>query len=294
MKRNLIYDVGLHLGEDSEFYLKKGFDVVAVEASPDNAAKAANRLKAYVDSGRLTIVNKAINRDEAPVAFFVSDRSIWGTTDPSTASRNRHLGSSIREIAVPGVPFGRLLQQYGVPYYMKVDIEGADTLCLEGLMASADRPKYVSIESTKASFDDLVAEFSLLQRLGYRKYKVVAQHRIEEQRLPKTAREGQFVDHVFEEGSSGAFGRELPGEWMSLEQALKVYMRIFRKYRIVGDYGWLSSFSVIREALNRRRDRRDRQVASAAPRKTLPRRLLRNIEARLRPGWYDTHAMLQE
>jgi FkbM family methyltransferase len=291
MKRNLIYDVGLHLGEDSEFYLKKGFDVVAVEASPANAVKAANRLKAYVDSGRLTIVNKAITRDEGPVAFFVSDRSIWGTTDPITAERNRHLGSSISEITIPGVPFRCLLEQYGVPYYMKVDIEGADALCLEGLMASADRPKYVSIESTKASFDDLVSEFCLLQRLGYRKYKIVAQHRIEEERLPKTASEGQFVDHVFEEGSSGAFGRELPGEWMSLEQALKVYMRIFRKYRIVGDYGWLTSFSFIREALNRRRDRR---VASAATRKTLPRKLLRNIEARLRPGWYDTHAMLEE
>ncbi len=294
MKRNLIYDVGLHLGEDSEFYLKKGFDVVAVEASPANAVKAANRLKAYVDSGRLTIVNKAITRDEGSVTFFVSDRSIWGTTDPQTAERNRHLGSSISEVTVPGVPFHHLLQQYGVPYYMKVDIEGADTLCLEGLMASADRPKYVSIESTKTSFDDLVSEFSLLQRLGYRKYKVVAQHRIDEERLPKTAREGQFVDHVFEEGSSGAFGQELPGEWMSLEQALKVYMRIFRKYRLVGDYGWLSSYSFIREALNRRRDRRDRRVARAAPRKTLPRKLLRSIEVRLRPGWYDTHAMREE
>ena len=29
MRQNLIFDVGLHLGEDSEFYLKKGFDVVA-------------------------------------------------------------------------------------------------------------------------------------------------------------------------------------------------------------------------------------------------------------------------
>jgi hypothetical protein len=48
MRPDLIYDVGLHLGEDSEFYLKKGFNVVAVEANPVNAAEAANRLKAYV------------------------------------------------------------------------------------------------------------------------------------------------------------------------------------------------------------------------------------------------------
>ena len=32
LENNLIYDVGLHKGEDSEFYLKKGFRVVAIEA----------------------------------------------------------------------------------------------------------------------------------------------------------------------------------------------------------------------------------------------------------------------
>ena len=32
---NLIYDVGLHLGEDTEYYLKKGFRVIAFEANPE-------------------------------------------------------------------------------------------------------------------------------------------------------------------------------------------------------------------------------------------------------------------
>lgn len=290
VRQNLIYDVGLHLGEDSEFYLKKGFDVVAVEANPLNAAKASDRLKVYVDAGRLTIINKAIARDEGPVTFYVSDVSIWGTTDPAWAERNRSFGSSSSEITVPGTPFSRLLEEYGVPYYMKIDIEGADTLCLEGLLADADRPRYVSLESTKTSFDDLVDEFCLLQRLGYRKYKIVPQHWIEKQRLPDPAQEGLFIDHIFEEGSSGTFGRELPGEWMSLEQALKAYMRIFKKYRTVGDSGSLSSF--VRDASQ---SQKAWPIASAAAlgRKMLSHRLLRGIKDRLKAGWYDTHAMLE-
>lgn len=35
LKPNLIYDVGLHRGEDTDFYLKKGFHVVALEANPE-------------------------------------------------------------------------------------------------------------------------------------------------------------------------------------------------------------------------------------------------------------------
>jgi 16S rRNA A1518/A1519 N6-dimethyltransferase RsmA/KsgA/DIM1 with predicted DNA glycosylase/AP lyase activity len=33
--KDLIYDVGMHHGEDTEFYLRKGFRVVAFEADPD-------------------------------------------------------------------------------------------------------------------------------------------------------------------------------------------------------------------------------------------------------------------
>jgi FkbM family methyltransferase len=295
MRQNLIYDIGLHLGQDSEFYLKKGFNVVGVEADPAIAAKTADRLKAYVDAGRLTIVNKAIARDEGPITFFVSDVSENSTTDPKWAERNRSLGASISEITVPGIPFCRLLEEYGVPYYTKIDIERADTLCLEGLLTSVDRPKYVSLESSKISFDDVVNELCLLQRLGYRKYKIVAQHRVEEQRLPNPAREGQFIDHVFEHGSSGTFGRELPGEWISLEQALKEYMRIFRRYRILEDLS-LSSFSLsrfVREA--EKSSRSPIASAGALAHKMLPFirrvRLLQSVKARMSAGWYDTHAM---
>jgi hypothetical protein len=31
---NLIYDVGMHTGQDTEFYLAKGFNVIAIEANP--------------------------------------------------------------------------------------------------------------------------------------------------------------------------------------------------------------------------------------------------------------------
>ena len=282
VKPDLIFDVGLHLGEDSEFYLKKGFRVVAVEANPANAAAAARRLQSYVDAGELTIVNKAIARQDGPVQFFVSDLSVWGTTDARWAERNRRLGSSIREISVPGISFSSLLKQYGVPYYLKIDIEGADRLCLEALLDSDDRPRFVSMESSKTSFEDLVQELRLLQRLGYRKFKVVPQHRVEEQRLPNPPREGKFVEHVFEAGSSGAFGRELPGEWLSIEQALDVHRRLFKKYRMFGDSGVVSS--IVRESGLASRVR-------AVAREILPRRLLRKLKSRVDPGWYDTHAM---
>ena len=46
------------------------------------------------------------------------------------------------KIAAPPVPF---TGQFGVPYCLKIDIEGAD-LCLEELLTSDDRPNFTAIE----------------------------------------------------------------------------------------------------------------------------------------------------
>jgi spermidine synthase len=41
---NLIYDIGMHDGSDSEFYLRKGYRVVAVEANPKLVEACRERL----------------------------------------------------------------------------------------------------------------------------------------------------------------------------------------------------------------------------------------------------------
>ncbi len=62
IQQDLIFDVGLHKGEDTEFYLKKGFRVVGIEASSELCEVASQRLSSYVTSGQLTILNAAITR----------------------------------------------------------------------------------------------------------------------------------------------------------------------------------------------------------------------------------------
>ena len=55
-KRKLIYDVGLHKGKDTAYYLKKGFDVIAFEADPEFVEMCEGKFKKDILSGRLIIV----------------------------------------------------------------------------------------------------------------------------------------------------------------------------------------------------------------------------------------------
>ena len=261
MDEGLIYDAGMHRGEDAEFYLKKGFRVVGIEALATNCDLARERLRGYVEGGKLVILNLAIAEITGPVRFFVNrSSSVWGTTSARWAKRNQQMGTESFETTVEGIEFARVLSQYGVPYYLKVDIEGADMLCLDALRAIEDRPKYISIESAKTSWAELRSEFEMLKSLGYSKFKVVHQSTVPRQVCRFPPREGAFTDHRFESGSSGLFGDEIPGEWLSEQAALGLYRRIFLKYRFFGDS--LRRFRVTRAILDRLID----------------------------VGWYDTHA----
>ena len=90
MQSDFIFDVGLHKGVDTSFYLNKGFRVVAVEANATLAAKA----------------RQAFAEQAGTVQFFRNTaNSEWGTIDPGFAERNERFGASSERIEVPARTF---------------------------------------------------------------------------------------------------------------------------------------------------------------------------------------------
>ena len=99
----LIYDVGLHDGNDTAYYLGLGFHVVAIEANPALAHAAARRFARQTASGRLQIVNVGIAATSGVARFWVcDDHSDWSSFDRAFASRN---GSAHHAIEIPTTSF---------------------------------------------------------------------------------------------------------------------------------------------------------------------------------------------
>lgn len=216
-----MYDLGCHTGQDSDFYLKKGFNVVAVEANPVLCDRLKRRFGREIADGQFVLVDKAIGERSGEIDFFVNERSIWGTTayNPRYKGRSSAQGSAWTKIIVSQISFSSLIDQFGVPYYLKIDIEGADLLCLEDLKKSQDRPNFVSIER-QPFLSDQLRELRLLKALGYTRFKVVDQQLVVRQQPPNPALEGAYADYQFEFDASGLFGKELPGPWLSYGAAI--------------------------------------------------------------------------
>ncbi|HTH51152.1 MAG TPA: FkbM family methyltransferase, partial [Pyrinomonadaceae bacterium] len=208
--QSLVYDVGLHHGQDSDFYLKKGFRVIAFEADPGNAAFCRERFADAIGDGRLTIVEGAITEDPQfeTVKFYRNeDHSLWGSTNEEWAARNRVMGTRNEMIRVHAVDFVECVRQYGVPHYLKADIVGSETIILRALLKFENKPDYISIRSEKLVWTNLEYEFELLEELGYDRFKAVKQDF--DKVRPVIADER----YSFEEGASGPFGRETSGHW---------------------------------------------------------------------------------
>ena len=196
MNNSLIIDVGMHTGRDTEFYLQKGFHVVAIEANPELVQHARVQFETALSNKQLILYDLAIAKYEGDIDFYVNDqKDDWGTISKEFASRNESFGTSNTLIHVKCTPFQTILRQHDIPYYLKIDIEGADILCLQALSEFDEKPKYVSIEAGLNSFEETFTELSLLWNLGYREFKIVNQALNGKVRCPNPPREGSFVDY---------------------------------------------------------------------------------------------------
>jgi FkbM family methyltransferase len=272
--KNLIYDIGMHKGEDTEFYLNKGYSVIGFEANPQLIEHCKIRFKDTIKTGRLHIVEGAIAPSHFgnKVMFFQNPGStVWGTIDSTWADRNAKLGYKSKTITLERVDIVEAYRTFGIPHYLKIDIEGAGKLVLEGLREVNARPHYVSMESEKDDFSALQAELLLLRELGYSKFNVVQQAIIPGKTIVAKTLDGREFEYTFGRDASGPFGNDISQPWVTFDNALRDYKIIFRRYRLFGDHS------------------------------LFPYRIRRCIELLYKwktgyrgglPGWFDTHASL--
>ena len=232
MDHKLIYDVGVNNGSDTAYYLKCGYKVVGIEASPVMAAQLERKFASEIEAGRFVLLVVGIAASEGKMEFWVSDIDEWSSFNRAIASRN---GTPHRSVWVQTRRFDTIIAEHGIPYYCKIDIEENERLCLLGLSA-ATAPPFISIEMVHENGDE---DISLLRDLGYTQFKIISQKtRAQPNRLltrlgyalppaRRIVRKVAGVESVrgwrFPAGSSGPFGDDTPGRWHSYEWALRTW-----------------------------------------------------------------------
>jgi FkbM family methyltransferase len=255
--QDLIFDVGASNGDDSAYYLHKGYRVVAVEPNPVSAALLRTRFASEIEAGSVSLVEAAVSGTDGEAPFWLcEDVPGWSSFDKVIAG---YQGSRHRSISVSTCRYSTLVEQFGIPFYCKIDIEGADRLCLEA-MAETTRSPFVSLElptiGSAPADAETAAILSRIEALGYTRFKVISQvtyrqpsgrlaaikarlpaslsRRVTllDARLRKHSADGDFV---FGEESSGPFAEETRGAWLDAAR-LRQLVAIIRRNRDLSDW----------------------------------------------------------
>lgn len=178
---NTVFDVGFYDGIDSKAYLTGGYCVVGVEADPDLVAAALQKYSVWVATGQLRLANVAIapNGDTQAWTVFYRNKCTkeWNSFIKNVGCRAcqppHHVDENACEATiVDSMDCAGIFGTFGVPHYLKLDIEGAEMGCFQAMQKfppGTQLPLYVSAEITTLDYIDAMAQ------LGYKGFKVVRQ-----------------------------------------------------------------------------------------------------------------------
>lgn len=149
----LVFDIGAHAGDRTACFKSLGARVVAIEPQPLFARFLKWNHRGNKD---ITVIRGVVSRESGHQTLYVNSRNpTVSTLSDGFVQAAEHAGRNWqgqqwdRAIEVPAFSLDALIDQYGRPDFIKIDVEGAELDVLLGLSQAV----------TALSF-----EFTLIQR----------------------------------------------------------------------------------------------------------------------------------
>jgi FkbM family methyltransferase len=139
---DVIYDIGANHGGKTDMFLRLGARVVAVE--PDDSNQRILQKKFIwmrLKPKPVDIVGKAVSKETGTATMWVHEPGSakntisekWVDVLAGDGSRFGQTLSFQQSKSVPTVTLDELFKRYGMPFFIKIDVEGHEVSVLEGL-----------------------------------------------------------------------------------------------------------------------------------------------------------------
>ena len=163
--KKIIYDIGSNNGDDIPYYLLKSDLVVAIEANPDLCNLINQRFKNEIVKGKLIVENFVIQNENSldKVPFYIHKTNHVLSQFPKPSKIENFI-----EKKLPSKNIIKIIEKYGNPYYIKIDIEHSDHSILKEILNNKIIPDYISCESHSI---EIFA--TLLSSQNYKSFKLV-------------------------------------------------------------------------------------------------------------------------
>jgi FkbM family methyltransferase len=162
---DLVFDVGANRGNRSKIFLALGATVVAFEPQ----SQCVDYLEMVTDGRRdFRLVRKAVGAVEGSAEMLMSDVDVLSSLSPGwveATSATGRFGDATwtRREMVPVTTLDRAMQEFGVPRFAKIDVEGFE---LEVFLGMSKPIPALSFEFTPEYLENAIRCIDRLSSLG--------------------------------------------------------------------------------------------------------------------------------
>ena len=148
--------------------------MIAIDADPRAVDAARRRFRSELTTGRLTVLNVGIAETAGTGTFWICEGvSAWNSFNREISSGS---GEKHHAIEIQMRPFSDILDEHGVPFFLKIDIEYNDPFCIRAL-AGRRLPPFISAKDNNEDLSETQVPpiLLMLHDAGYRRFKLISQ-----------------------------------------------------------------------------------------------------------------------
>lgn len=167
----MYFDIGANIGKWSLANINQCNKIIAIEASPITF----DRLKNNCKNDNIILLNYAVcNNNGNDIIFYHSDSDTLSTINKEwlTSPNSRFYNTRYKEITCKTITIDKLIEQYGLPDLIKIDVEGGEYECISSL---TQKVKLLCFEWASETNNISFNCIDYLFKLGYNKYYIQVQ-----------------------------------------------------------------------------------------------------------------------
>jgi FkbM family methyltransferase len=203
--KKIIYDLGCNSGLNIPYYLLKSDLVVAVEANIKLCEIIKIRFKKEIINRKLVVENCVVTvlPDNMNVDFYLHKHNDFLS---QFLMPNKNILGEYLKTKLPSKNIISIINYYGQPYYIKIDLEHYDSNVLKELFFKKVYPKYLSVESHTKKILDIITQDSI-----YKSFKLVDGSQVHKKYKNCVVNN---IRYSFPKHSAGPFGNDVDGHWL--------------------------------------------------------------------------------
>lgn len=165
----MFFDIGANIGNWSLANINNSIKIISIEAVPETFMKLKNNT---CNNGNILCLNFAVcNSDKEYIDFYKCDYDTLSTLNKDwLASENsRFYNYKYNTITCKTISIDKLIQEYGTPELIKIDVEGGEFECLSSLTQKVNN---ICFEWASETNDITFKCIDYLETLGYTEFSI--------------------------------------------------------------------------------------------------------------------------